>query len=188
VEFLQPFKDVAPFLQHPLVLIGFVVLLFFGVLTALLKTGLLPQLSKKAAAELAKRVINFGFITALLIIALGFWQHARESGTSSSSATNARTDAASNTKREATHAEIVIPPPAKKTFYQITLQIPSDLNDARILVDGKAADIVERKLTSIVLRMEKREKSQEIVLHNDVRSCTTSVMVDGDKILQPCLN
>ncbi|MBX2989738.1 MAG: hypothetical protein KF749_01070 [Bacteroidetes bacterium] len=188
MEFLQSFKDVAPFLQHPLVLIGFVVLLFFGILTALLKTGILPQISKKAAAELAKRVINFGFIIALLIIALGFWQYYREPD--SPTAKNGKSATEEPKKADST---VNIPPRPEvyftnpKRFHRITLEIPSDLHNADITVDGKFADVIEEGLSFVVLRMEERETGQKVVLKNQFRTCTTNVLVDSDKSIRPCL-
>lgn len=188
MEFLQPFKDVAPFLQHPLVLIGFAILLFFGILTVLLKTGILPQLSKKAAAELTKRAVNFGFVIALLVIALGFWQHARNPGASNIEQEKpAREDADHSQLKDEKTSEALHKNTIPKKYHRITLQIPSELANAEITVDGKPADIVEEGLTFVVLRMEERTSGQKIVLKNELRTCTTSVQVDSDKSIRPCL-
>jgi len=45
------FDSIAPFLSHPLVLIGFVVALFFGIHGKLLKTGIIPPLSARAGSR-----------------------------------------------------------------------------------------------------------------------------------------
>lgn len=161
VEFLQPFKDVAPFLQHPLVLIGFAIMLFFGILTVLLKTGILPQLSKKAAAELTKRAVNFGFVIALLVIALGFWQHTRNPEVAHIEQEKpALGDADHSQPKEEKTSEALQKDTIPKEHHRITLHIPSDLTNADITVDGKPADVVEEGLTFVVLRMEERASGQ----------------------------
>ncbi|MBM2841467.1 MAG: hypothetical protein HW412_1995 [Bacteroidetes bacterium] len=172
------FKDIAPFLQHPLVLIGFAIMLFFGMVTALLKAGVLPSLPKKTTADLLKRVINLGFVISLLIILLGFWlfyskrDHVEANRNDSSGQKHDRT-----TTGGSRHAE----------YCRVTLFIPAELNDARVLVDGKPADIIERKPTFLIVRMEKRSKSQRILLDNGFRQCSTDAVIDGDKELKPCL-
>jgi hypothetical protein len=180
------FKDIAPFLQHPLVLVGFVILLFFGIVTALLKAGILPQLPQQSAADLAKRVINLGFIIAVLIIALGFWQYASHSEKSERHDSEPSQAVAKPETAVGSHPQIKMPP-KHGPWCRVTLLIPSELNDAEILVDGKLADIVERKLTSVVIRMERREVSQKITLRNNLRECSTRVLVDHDKEVQACM-
>ena len=73
MEALQLFKDIVPYLTHPLVLIGFVVLLFFWVLLrGVLNAKIIPTLSKSSGARLAERLLRYGFIIALVVIVLGF--------------------------------------------------------------------------------------------------------------------
>ena len=184
------FKDIAPFLQQPLVLVGFVILLFFGILTALFKTNILPALPKKTVGDLVKRIINYGFILALLIIVLGFWEQMQERGKSEGSTRGGTSgDSIKAVKRDSlviAHHDTIRTPTKPKIYCKVKLLIPSDINDAEILVDGKLADILERKPTSFTIRMEKQEISQRIVLRNSFRECTTRVLVDGDKELQPC--
>ena len=186
------FKDIAPFLQHPLVLVGFVILLFFGILTALFKAGILPPLPKRTAGDVVKRVINFGFAIALLVILLGFWEHLREGdkkegqtrgGTSHDSTKTDKHDS-SAIKRDNNG---IYSHTGTKVYFKITLLVPSDLNDAEILVDGRPADVITRNLTSVIIRMEKREISQKIVVRNSFRQCISRVFVDRDSQLQPCL-
>lgn len=187
MEIPGTFRDIAPFLQHPLVLIGFVILLFFGILTALIKAGIIPPLQKKTAGDIVKRVITFGFIIALLVIVLGFWEHFNDRDKNVVPA-----DSLKSTRRDSlavihqstdsgNHAD-------PKTYCRVTLLIPSDYNDAEIRVDGHPAQIVERKLTSVIIRVVKSETSQRIVLRNSSGGeCATDVLVDGDKQLQPCI-
>ena len=66
------FEKIAPFLNHPLVLIGFVVLIFFGLFRALLKAKIIPSLPKTTGGEVVKIFLKYGFIIAVLIILLGF--------------------------------------------------------------------------------------------------------------------
>ncbi len=184
------FKDIAPFLQHPLVLVGFVILLFSGILTALLKAGILPSLPEKTVGDVVKRILNYAFILALLVIVLGFWEQMQErssgkkdSGSIPRDTTVIRMPDTSRT----VHTTDSTRPTKKKFYVNVTLRIPSELNDAEILVDGKPATIVARKLTSIILRMEKKEISQRIVVRNSYRECSSRVLVDGAKELDPCL-
>ncbi len=186
------FRDIAPFLQHPLVLVGFVILLFFGILTALLKAGILPQLPQKTAGDIVKRAINFGFIIALLIITLGFWEHFNDrDGKDGRDGTGTRSDTTHPHTRDtsviahqgADRKDL----PAKKVYCRVTLLFPSEYNDAEILVDGRLADIIERRLNSVIIRMLKSGKVQKIVLRNNGGECTTREIVDGDRELRLCL-
>lgn len=186
------FKDIAPFLQHPLVLVGFVILLFFGILTALFKAGILPPLPKRTAGDVVKRVINFGFVIALLVILFGFLEHLREGDKKEG---QTRGGASSDSTKSDKHDSWAIKRDSNginshgvaKVYYKITLLVPSDLNDAEILVDGKPADVITRNLTSVTIRMEKLEISQKIVVRNSFRQCISRVLVDRDSQLQPCL-
>ena len=187
------FKDIAPFLQHPLVLVGFVILLFFGILTALLKAQILPPLPQKTAGDIIKRVINFGFVIALLIIFLGFWEHSREhDGKDSSDHGPIPHDSTISHTPDSTivahHSTDGGDQSGKKVYCKVTLLIPSEYHNAEIRVDGRPAVVLDQTLTSLTLRMEKKEMNQTIVLLNtNGEKCTTSVLVDADKQLTPCL-
>lgn len=69
---IQGFENIAPFLSNPLVLIGFVVLIFFGLLRTLLKTGIIPPLPRTTGGDVLKQLLKYAFLIALLIILLGF--------------------------------------------------------------------------------------------------------------------
>lgn len=69
---MQGFSEYARYLQHPLVLIGFVLLLFFGVHRALLKSGVLPRLTEQSGSKVVQVLLRYGFIIALAILLLGF--------------------------------------------------------------------------------------------------------------------
>jgi hypothetical protein len=68
---IAEFSKVAPYLTNPLVLIGFVLLLFFGIHRALIESGILQPVSKAASGKIVRLLLNYGFIVALLIILLG---------------------------------------------------------------------------------------------------------------------
>ena len=66
------FSKVAPYLTNPLVLIGFVLLLFFVILHTLIKSRILPPVSKTASGKIVRLVLNYAFIVALVLILCGF--------------------------------------------------------------------------------------------------------------------
>ena len=72
------FQKIAPYLQDPLVLMGFALLLFFGFARAVLRAGIVPQLTKAAGHNVVSRMLLYGFVLALAIIALGFGLKYRE--------------------------------------------------------------------------------------------------------------
>jgi hypothetical protein len=69
---LQDFSKIAPYLGNPLVLIGFTLFLCLGVYKRLLKSGVLPQVSKAASAKIMLWVVNYTFIIAFLLVLFGF--------------------------------------------------------------------------------------------------------------------
>jgi tetratricopeptide (TPR) repeat protein len=75
------FAEIAPYLTNPLVLAGFGLLLFFGLLHALLKSKVMPTVTQRTGGRAVLRGINYGFIVALVVIVLGFalawWQTER---------------------------------------------------------------------------------------------------------------
>jgi len=69
---MHDFAEYAQYLQHPLTLVGFVLLLFFGVHRALLRSGVLPPLTESSGSRVVHALLRYGFIIALMIILLGF--------------------------------------------------------------------------------------------------------------------
>jgi len=69
---LQAFKGIARYLRHPLVLVGFVLLLFFGIHRSLITAGIIPELPKEEASGVVHALLQFGFWIALSVIVLGF--------------------------------------------------------------------------------------------------------------------
>jgi hypothetical protein len=105
------FKDVAPYLMQPLVLVGFVLLIVFGVNGALLKAGIIPPLTPRAGGTMVQNLVRYGFVIALLVIVLGFafafyqaqQEHspAQETSTLKQSATTGQGRTAANAGRDA---------------------------------------------------------------------------------------
>lgn len=69
---MQGFADYARYLQQPLTLIGFVLLLFFGVHRALLRSGILPPVTARSGSRIVQSLLRYGFIIGLATIVLGF--------------------------------------------------------------------------------------------------------------------
>jgi hypothetical protein len=66
------FVKVAPFLTHPLVLCGFTIMLFYGVLKTLIRARILKPIGEASGAVILRLLLNYGFIVAILIVLLGF--------------------------------------------------------------------------------------------------------------------
>lgn len=66
------FSKIAPFLTHPLVLVGFVLFMLFGLFNALVKAKLIPTVTKEAGAGILHVILNYGFLIALITVLLGF--------------------------------------------------------------------------------------------------------------------
>ena len=69
---LSAFEKIAPYLTHPLVLVGFALLLAFSIHRALIKSGIIPPLSKSGGSRAVQLLLHYGFLLALVVIVLGF--------------------------------------------------------------------------------------------------------------------
>ena len=72
MENLAGFAAIVPYLTHPLALVGYVLMLFFGIHRALIEAGIIPPLSQRAGSKVVQMLLRYGFVIALLIILLGF--------------------------------------------------------------------------------------------------------------------
>jgi hypothetical protein len=72
------FEKVGPYLKDPLILIGFFLLLAFGLFRLVIKKGLIPKLQQKHGYEVVKLILWFAFIIGVLLILLGFPLKRRE--------------------------------------------------------------------------------------------------------------
>jgi hypothetical protein len=66
------FQKIAPYLSNPLVLIGFGLLLFFGLHRVLVKSKILPEVSATDSNKIVRLLLHYGFIVAVLVVLLGF--------------------------------------------------------------------------------------------------------------------
>jgi hypothetical protein len=66
------FAKIARYLDNPLVLIGFCLLLLFGVYRVLLKARLLKPLSQRQSSAVVRMILTHGFQLTVAIIVLGF--------------------------------------------------------------------------------------------------------------------
>jgi hypothetical protein len=69
---IAQFSRIVPYLGNPFVLVGFCLLLFFGVHRALLKAGVLVPLSQSQSSAIVRQILNHGFSVAILVIVFGF--------------------------------------------------------------------------------------------------------------------
>src|SRR5438876_11082756 len=70
---LNSFSQSAPYLSNPLVLVGFVLILYFGIHRALLKSKIIPPVSRTTGGQIVGRLLQYGFIIAVLVILAGFF-------------------------------------------------------------------------------------------------------------------
>jgi hypothetical protein len=69
---LLGFDKIAPFLTNPLVLVGFVIFAFYGLLRLILKAGIIPPVAQTTGGQIIKTFLRYGFIVAIVTIVLGF--------------------------------------------------------------------------------------------------------------------
>ena len=72
------FDKLAPYLKDPLVLIGFTLLLFFGIARAIIRSGQLTPVTGAKSYRVLQTVLLYGFLLGVLVIALGFGLKYRE--------------------------------------------------------------------------------------------------------------
>ena len=72
------FEITAPYLQDPLILVGFALSLFFGLCRLLLRAGIIPPLPRRSAYNAIRLLLTYGFILALAVIVVGSWLKNRE--------------------------------------------------------------------------------------------------------------
>lgn len=72
------FEAIAPYLKDPLVLVGFVLLLFFGIARSLIKSRLLSPVSGIKSYRLLQMILLGGFVLSVVVIGLGFGLKYRE--------------------------------------------------------------------------------------------------------------
>lgn len=73
MDSLRQFGQISVYLSHPLILIGFVLFLFFGVHRLLIKSGIIQPLHKHEGSKVIRLLLRYGFIIALVTILIGFF-------------------------------------------------------------------------------------------------------------------
>ena len=81
------FIKIAGYLSHPLVLVGFVLFLFFGIHKFLITSGIIKPVSEYEGSIIVKIILRYGFIIALVTILAGFVQKGWQDYVSVSSTT-----------------------------------------------------------------------------------------------------
>ncbi len=66
------FEKIARHLTRPLILIGFGLLLFFGIHETLIVSGLLSQVEPGESSTIIKLFLHYGFWLGLVLLLLGF--------------------------------------------------------------------------------------------------------------------
>ena len=69
---IEAFTNLAIYLKDPLVLVGFLLLLFFGIHRTLIKSGIILPLSARAGSKILQILLRYGFLIAIAVIVLGF--------------------------------------------------------------------------------------------------------------------
>jgi hypothetical protein len=59
MESVAGFKEVAPYLTHPLVLVGFILFLFFGIHRTLLRAKIIPPLEPGEGSKVVQIVLRY---------------------------------------------------------------------------------------------------------------------------------
>ncbi|MCI5119328.1 MAG: tetratricopeptide repeat protein, partial [Candidatus Electrothrix sp. LOE1_4_5] len=65
------FEKIAPYLGNPLILVGFVLMLAYGIHWQLMKSGLLRQVSQKDSGLIIRLFLRYGFWLALVLLLAG---------------------------------------------------------------------------------------------------------------------
>jgi type II secretory pathway component PulF len=64
------FAKIAQYLTHPLVLVGFALMLVFGIHKQLLKVGILPKLDQKESGKIVQLLLKYGFWLGVIVLVL----------------------------------------------------------------------------------------------------------------------
>lgn len=110
------FTKIAPYLAHPLTLVGFVLLLSFGIHRLLVTSKIIQPLNPSEGSKVVHTLLRYGFVIALVVILLGFGLQFWQSKGNSASSVNGR--------EEGLVKEFGITQAALKSFFKILEQNP----------------------------------------------------------------
>ncbi len=66
------FGKIAQYLTHSLVLVGFTLMLVFGIHKQLFKAKILPEVNQEEGSKIAQLLIKYGFRLGMITLLLGF--------------------------------------------------------------------------------------------------------------------
>ena len=69
---LSAFEKVMPYLAHPLVLIGFVLLLFFAIARTVIRSRVLTPITGAKSYRVLQSILLYGFVLSIAVVILGF--------------------------------------------------------------------------------------------------------------------
>ncbi len=69
---ITAFEHISTSLTHPLVLVGFALMMIFKTHDKLLKVGVIPKLNQRQGSFIVKLILSYGFWLGVLLILLGF--------------------------------------------------------------------------------------------------------------------
>ncbi len=72
MDTLTDFGKIAEFLKHPLVLVGFALMLVFSIHKLVIKSGIVPTLTPTQGGRVVILLLRYGFWLGALIMLLGF--------------------------------------------------------------------------------------------------------------------
>lgn len=75
---------------------------------------------------------------------------------------------------------------ADKPKYEVTLMIPSHMSNADILVDERPAEIIDRQLTIVKIRVEQKNQPTNIRLRKGEQQCSQTLLIQKNVQLTPC--
>lgn len=69
----ESFSKIAPYLSDPFILVGFFVFVVFLLARVLLKSGVIPPVSKMMGGQIIKQILHYGFLFGLVLLCLAFF-------------------------------------------------------------------------------------------------------------------
>ncbi|GGW37092.1 toll/interleukin-1 receptor domain-containing protein [Arenibacter certesii] len=72
--------------------------------------------------------------------------------------------------------------PVSNIKYDVKLIVPSTMAQATVLVDGKRAEIIDRGLISITVRITKKAKSHHFEINDGLDKCATDILINKDNV------
>ena len=71
---------------------------------------------------------------------------------------------------------------ASGVTYNVELVVPSNMTNGDVLVDGQPAEIINRSLIFIKIRLRKKSSSHHIEINNGDENCATDKLISQDNV------